>query len=34
MIKEAETQLSDREKASPSEPVNVEEWLDFFKSEK
>jgi len=34
MIKEAEDKLTYREKVSPSEPVNVEEWMEFFKSEK
>lgn len=34
MIKEAEDQLMAREKTGPPEPVDVEEWLDFFKSDK
>ncbi len=34
MIQEAEGQLIAREKTGPPGPVNVEEWLDFFKSEK
>lgn len=34
MIKDAEGQLTAREKSGQTEPVDVEEWLDFFKSEK
>lgn len=31
MLKEATGQVIARERINPSEPVNVEEWLDFFK---
>ncbi len=34
MIQEAEGQLIAREKTGTPEPVNVEEWLNFFESEK
>jgi predicted RNA-binding protein with PIN domain len=34
MITESESKLLEKEKSGPVEQINVEEWLEFFKSEK